>query len=160
MQRQRLRILSAGARPVALQRDHRTGDGGRHARHQRDALALFRMAGGGLERLRRHDRADRVTMLLLRQSFEHAGHVVARRAFCIAAAGNRHRDGARVAISRRATQLFDHAPHWWSVGAAYGVAAGIIFVVVVAVSRLGPYGAVCWRDLRVIASRFLPVKVD
>ena len=55
-------------------------------------------------------------------------------------------------------RLFDQAPHWWDVGGLYGLAAGIIFVVVVAVSRIGPHGAACWRDLRVIASRFLPVK--
>jgi O-antigen/teichoic acid export membrane protein len=55
--------------------------------------------------------------------------------------------------------LFDVAPRWWYVGGSYGLAAGIIFVVVVAVSRLGPHGAVCWRDLGVIASRFMPVKV-
>jgi hypothetical protein len=24
---------------------------------------------------------------------------------------------------------------------------------------LGPYGAVCWRDLGVIANRFLPVRI-
>ena len=43
-------------------------------------------------------------------------------------------------------------------GESQSVAAGVIFVVVVFVSRLGPHGAACWRDLRVIASRFLPVK--
>jgi O-antigen/teichoic acid export membrane protein len=53
---------------------------------------------------------------------------------------------------------FDQNPHWWYVGGLYGFAAGIIFVVVVAVSRVGPYGPACWRDLRVIASRFLPLK--
>ena len=55
-------------------------------------------------------------------------------------------------------RLFDQAPHWWYVGGLYCLAAGIIFVVVVAASRVGPHGAACWRDLRVIASRFLPVK--
>ena len=55
--------------------------------------------------------------------------------------------------------MFDAAPRWWYVGGSYGLAAGIIFIAVVAVSRLGPHGAVCWRDLGVIASRFLPVKV-
>jgi O-antigen/teichoic acid export membrane protein len=53
---------------------------------------------------------------------------------------------------------FDEAPLWWYVGGLYGLAAGVIFVVVVFVSGLGPHGAACWRDLRVIASRFLPVK--
>jgi O-antigen/teichoic acid export membrane protein len=53
-------------------------------------------------------------------------------------------------------RLFDQAPHWWFVGIAYGVSAGIIFVVVVAVSGIGPYGGTCWRDMRAIAERFLP----
>ena len=53
------------------------------------------------------------------------------------------------------SQLFDYAPLWWYVGGSYCVAAGIIFAVVVAVSRIGPYGDACWRDLRLIASRFL-----
>jgi hypothetical protein len=56
-------------------------------------------------------------------------------------------------------QLFDQPPHWWLVVASYGIAAGIIFVVVVAVSRMGPYGAVCWRDLRAIVNRFVPVRL-
>jgi hypothetical protein len=57
-------------------------------------------------------------------------------------------------------QLFDQAPRWWYVGGSYCMAAGIIVVVVVAVSRIGPYGDACWRDLRLIASRFLPIKVS
>jgi O-antigen/teichoic acid export membrane protein len=56
-------------------------------------------------------------------------------------------------------RLFDQTPHWWFVAASYGIAAGIIFVVVVAVSRIGPYGAVCWRDLRAVVSRFVPVSL-
>ena len=55
--------------------------------------------------------------------------------------------------------LFEHAPHWWFIGISYGAAAGIIFAVVAMVSRLGPYGAVCWRDLGVIAIRFLPAGI-
>jgi O-antigen/teichoic acid export membrane protein len=57
----------------------------------------------------------------------------------------------------RSAQL-DHAIGWWYVGGLYVLVAGIIFVVAVAASQAGPYGAACWRDLRVIASRFLPVK--
>jgi hypothetical protein len=53
----------------------------------------------------------------------------------------------------------DQALGWWYVIGLYLLAAGSIFVVSVAVSRAGPYGATCWRDLRVIASRFLPLKV-
>jgi hypothetical protein len=52
----------------------------------------------------------------------------------------------------------DQATGWWYVGGLYVLVAGIIFVVAVAASQAGPYGAACWRDLRVIASRFLPLK--
>jgi O-antigen/teichoic acid export membrane protein len=51
--------------------------------------------------------------------------------------------------------LFERHPHWWYVLSLYGLAAAIIFTVVVAISGLGPYGAVCWRDLRAIATRLL-----
>ena len=57
----------------------------------------------------------------------------------------------------RSAQL-DQALGWWYVAGLYLLAAAIIFVVAVAVSRVGPHGAACWRDLRVIASRFLPLK--
>jgi len=56
-------------------------------------------------------------------------------------------------------QLFDQASHWWFVGVCYGAAASTIFVVVVAVSRIGPYGDTCWRDIRAIAGRFLPAGI-
>jgi hypothetical protein len=56
-------------------------------------------------------------------------------------------------------RLFDQASHWWLVGVCYGVAAGTIFVVVIAVSRIGPYGDACWRDVRAIAGRFLPAGI-
>ena len=57
----------------------------------------------------------------------------------------------------RSAQL-DQAIGWWYVGGLYVLAAGVIFVVAVAVSQAGPYGAACWRDLRFIAGRFLPLK--
>lgn len=57
----------------------------------------------------------------------------------------------------RGAQL-DHALGWWYVIVVYLLAAGIIFVLAVAVSRAGSHGATCWRDLRVIAARFLPLK--
>jgi O-antigen/teichoic acid export membrane protein len=56
--------------------------------------------------------------------------------------------------------LFDRGPHWWYVAGFYGLSAGIIFAVVVAVSRVGPHGATSWRDLRVIAGRFLSMKAS
>jgi O-antigen/teichoic acid export membrane protein len=57
----------------------------------------------------------------------------------------------------RSAQL-DQAIGWWYVGGLYVLVAGIILVVAVAASQAGPYGAACWRDLRVIAGRFLPIK--
>jgi O-antigen/teichoic acid export membrane protein len=57
----------------------------------------------------------------------------------------------------RSAQL-DQSIGWWYVGGLYVLAAGVIFVVAVAVSQAGPFGAACWRDLRVIAGRFLPIK--
>jgi len=53
---------------------------------------------------------------------------------------------------------FDHAPSWWYVVSLYVASAAAIFAAAVAASQLGPYRAVCWRDLRVIVSRFLPFK--
>jgi O-antigen/teichoic acid export membrane protein len=95
-----------------------------------------------------------VTTLLLRRSFElpqlwsRLFHLV------LQPLGT----GIATAIGLRyffADRLFDHAPRWWFVGVSYGAAAGIVFVVVVTVSCMGPYGETCWRDLRLIASRFL-----
>jgi hypothetical protein len=57
----------------------------------------------------------------------------------------------------RSAQL-DQAIGWWYVVGLYLLAAGVIFAVAIAVSQAGPYGAACWRDLRVIAGRFLPLK--
>src|SRR5258708_3168349 len=96
-----------------------------------------------------------VTMTLLRQSFSRPdrwtslSHVVSQPLETGIVTGI----GLRYVAAER---LFDQAPQWWFVGASYGLAACIIFVVVVAVSRIGPYGRTCWRDLRVIAGRFLP----
>ncbi|QOZ27265.1 lipopolysaccharide biosynthesis protein [Bradyrhizobium sp. CCBAU 51753] len=53
---------------------------------------------------------------------------------------------------------FDQAPSWWYVVSLYAVSAAAIFVAAVAASQLGPYRAVCWRDLRAIVVRFLPLK--
>jgi len=53
---------------------------------------------------------------------------------------------------------FDHAPSWWYVVSLYAISAAMIFVAAVAASQLGPYRAVCWRDLRAIVARFLPIK--
>jgi O-antigen/teichoic acid export membrane protein len=99
-----------------------------------------------------------VTMVLLRQSFSLVGMWLRAVHFVLQPLAT----GIMTAIALRyfaGERLFDQAPHWWFVGVSYGVAAGIIFVVIVAVSRAGPYGAVCWRDLGVIIGRLLPVKV-
>jgi O-antigen/teichoic acid export membrane protein len=98
------------------------------------------------------------TVILLRQSFDLADMWSRIAHFVLLPLGA----GIATALVLRylaGNQLFDVAPRWWYVGGSYGVAAGIIFVVIVAVSRIGPYGAVFWRDLAVIASRFLRVKV-
>ena len=97
------------------------------------------------------------TTILLRRSFSHAriwsqvAHFVwlPLATGIVTALALRHFIGAG---------LFDQTPHWWYVGGLYVLAAGIIFVVVIAVSRIGPHGAACWRDLRVIAGRLLPIK--
>jgi O-antigen/teichoic acid export membrane protein len=98
-----------------------------------------------------------VTMSLLRQSFGLAGMWSRVAHFVLLPLGT----GILTAIGLRylaGERLFEQAPHWWFVGVSYGVAAAIIFVVVVAVSTIGPYGETCWRDIRAIAGRFLPGK--
>ncbi|MCK1569992.1 oligosaccharide flippase family protein [Bradyrhizobium sp. 173] len=50
----------------------------------------------------------------------------------------------------------DLAAAWWSVGAAALLSAGAILVVAVVASQLGPYRALCRRDLRAIVTRFAP----
>lgn len=57
----------------------------------------------------------------------------------------------------RGAQL-DQATSWWYVGALYVLAASAVFVLAVAISQAGPYGAICWRDLRAIVSRVLSLK--
>jgi O-antigen/teichoic acid export membrane protein len=97
------------------------------------------------------------TIILLRQSFSLAGMWSRVAHFVLLPLAT----GIVTALVLRHSVndgLSDQAPHWWYVGGLYCLAAGIIFVVVVAASRIGPHGAACWRDLRVIASRFLPVK--
>jgi hypothetical protein len=99
-----------------------------------------------------------ITMSLLRQSFSMPGMWPRVGHFVLLPLGT----GIITATALRyfvGERLFDQVPHWWLVGGSYGAAAGIIFVVVVAVSGIGPYGETCWRDMRAIASRFLPGKV-
>jgi O-antigen/teichoic acid export membrane protein len=98
-----------------------------------------------------------VTMILLRRSFSLADMWSRVAHFVLLPLGT----GIATALALRywvGDQLSDPAPRWWYVGGSFCLAAGIIFVVVVAVSRVGPHGPACWRDLRVIASRFLPVR--
>ena len=99
-----------------------------------------------------------VTTVLLRQSFKVADVWPRVAHFVLLPLGT----GIVTAIALRylfGQRLLEQTPHWWFVGAAYGIAAGIIFAVVVAVSRMGPYGAVCWRDLRAVVSRFVPQRL-
>jgi len=95
-----------------------------------------------------------VTLALLRQSFRQSDMWPRVVHFVLQPLGT----GIVTAIALRffvAERLFEQVPHWWFIGVSYGLAACIIFVVVVAVSSIGPYGGTCWRDLRVIAGRFL-----
>jgi O-antigen/teichoic acid export membrane protein len=99
-----------------------------------------------------------ITMFLLRQSFDLAGMWSRVGHFVLMPLGT----GIATALVLRycaGDRLFDVAPHWWYVGGSYCLAAGVIFGVVVAVSRIGPHGAVCWQDLGVIVSRLLHAKV-
>jgi hypothetical protein len=50
------------------------------------------------------------------------------------------------------------APSWWSVGVISSLSVATIFVVAVAASQLGPYRSACWRDMRAIVGRFVPLK--
>lgn len=98
-----------------------------------------------------------ITMILLRRRFSLTGmwsrmiHLVLVPLGVGIAAALAMRYGFRNA-------QFDDALGWLYVLVDYLLAAGVIFVVAVAASWVGPHGAACWRDLRVIASRFLPLK--
>ncbi|NOJ50685.1 oligosaccharide flippase family protein [Bradyrhizobium sp. WSM 1744] len=99
-----------------------------------------------------------VTMILLRQSFGLIGLWSRVAHFVLLPLGA----GIVIALGLRycaAGFISELIPFWWYVGVAYGLAAGIIFVVVVVVSGVGPHGAACRRDLRLIARRFLPMRV-
>jgi O-antigen/teichoic acid export membrane protein len=98
-----------------------------------------------------------MTTILLRRSFSHTGMWSQVAHFVWLPLGS----GIVTALVLRhliSDRLFDGPPHWWLVGGFYGLSAGIIFVVVIAASGVGPHGAACWRDLRAIASRFLPIR--
>lgn len=45
---------------------------------------------------------------------------------------------------------------WWEVAGYYVLSAAAILTAVIAVSSIGPYGAICRRDLYRIITRFLP----
>lgn len=98
-----------------------------------------------------------ITVLLLRRTFRPSAMWSRMVHFILIPLGT----GVAVALALR-LQLgqgkFDHAPSWWYVVSLYGVSAAAIFVAAVAVSQLGPYRAVCWRDLRVIITRLLLLK--
>ena len=98
-----------------------------------------------------------ITVLLLRRTFRLSGMWSRMLHFVLIPLGT----GVAIALALR-SQLghvsFDHAPSWWYVVSLYGVSAAVIFVAAVAVSQLGPYRSVCWRDLRIIITRFLPFK--
>jgi O-antigen/teichoic acid export membrane protein len=47
---------------------------------------------------------------------------------------------------------------WWQVAGWYGFSVAAILAVVIAVSSVGRYGEICRRDLRRIATRFVPAR--
>jgi O-antigen/teichoic acid export membrane protein len=99
-----------------------------------------------------------LTMVLLRQSFSLTDIWPRVAHFVLQPLAT----GIVTAIALRyfvADRLFGQVQHWWFVGLSYALAASIIFLFVVAVSTIGPYGATCRQDLRIIAGRFLPGKV-
>jgi hypothetical protein len=97
------------------------------------------------------------TMILLRRRFNLTGTWSRLIHFVLMPLGVGIATALALRYGFRCAQL-DLALGWWYVIFVYLLAAGIIFVVAVAVSRVGPYGAACWRDLRVIAGRFFPLK--
>jgi O-antigen/teichoic acid export membrane protein len=97
------------------------------------------------------------TMILLRRRFSLTGMWSRLIHFVLMPLGVGIATALALRYGFRVAQL-DQALGWWYVVGVYLLAAGIVFVVAVAVSRVGPHGAACWRDLRVIAGRFLPLK--
>ncbi|MDE5452984.1 oligosaccharide flippase family protein [Bradyrhizobium sp. CSA112] len=97
------------------------------------------------------------TMILLRRGFSLTGMWSRLVHFVLMPLGAGIATALALRYGFRVAQL-DQALGWWYVVGVYLLAAGIVFVVAVAVSQVGPYGAACWRDLRVIAGRFLPLK--
>ncbi|MBR1257965.1 oligosaccharide flippase family protein [Bradyrhizobium sp. AUGA SZCCT0240] len=97
------------------------------------------------------------TMILMRRRFSLTGVWPRIAHFVLMPLGAGIATALALRYGFRWAQL-DYALGWWYVLGGYILAGGIIFVVVVAVSQIGPYGDACWRDLRVIAGRFLPHK--
>jgi hypothetical protein len=130
MQRELICILSSGQRPIPLQCTDLSCDG-----HK-----VF------------------VTVILLRQSFSLADlwSRVARFVWLPLGTGIVTALAVRYLVDGEPLTL---TPLWWYVVGSYALAAGVILVIVVTVSRIGPYDATCWRDMCVIASRLLPAKV-
>jgi O-antigen/teichoic acid export membrane protein len=97
------------------------------------------------------------TVLLLRRSFDLAGlwSRVLHFVLMPLGVGIVTALALRFALDRVAPDL---DPSWLSVGIVAALSAATIFFVAVGVSQLGPYRAICWRDLRAIAGRFLPLK--
>jgi len=97
------------------------------------------------------------TMFLLRRTFKFTGIGLRVLHFVLIPLGV----GIAAALALRsqfAQAPFDQAPSWWYVIVLYAGSAAVIFAAAVTASQLGPYRAVCWRDLRAIVVRFLPFK--
>jgi O-antigen/teichoic acid export membrane protein len=98
-----------------------------------------------------------LTTILMRRIFnlEDIWHRLAHFVFQPLATGIVSAIALRHFVSDR---LFAQATNWWVVGLCYGLAAAIIFVAVISISAVGPYGATCRKDLRMIAGRLMPGK--
>jgi O-antigen/teichoic acid export membrane protein len=96
------------------------------------------------------------TVILLRRSFNLAGMWLRLVHFVLMPLGAGIATALALRYGLHGTSFGD-APSWLQVGSVYVVAAGIIFVVAVAVSQIGAYGATCRRDLQAIARRLLPI---
>ena len=121
---ERIRVLSSRHRPNTIQRADLVCDGSVYAGHQRGGFALLRMAGGGLECLRRHgcpERHDHCSAAAKFQLTLECGRRWLISSGCHWQPASSRRSCCGHFIGDR---LFDQYPHWWYVGSLYGSAAG------------------------------------
>ena len=130
-----------------------------HADHQRVGVAVFRMAGGGLECLRRHGCPERHHDYSDAAKFRSRRNLVAGGSFGLAAVGHRHRHGVdaaefcRLRVVRSVSALVvSRLPCNW-LGRPPSSSRSL------SRSReLAAWRGLLARTLRLIAGRFLPIK--